>query len=652
MSSSFPSCFAGDRFTRLLRAGPERSPPQAVTAELAAIPARFRAALTSRPASKPQSSQRNILSARSSVGLMTPQQEQVLLEGYQRPASTIRAPYSPALYVICRRNSAMPTSDTARARWRLDTMPLTFKSSMPITAKVLVIRVVSLCRLSRRIAAIRRCSRPSRAFAFLALREPRRLRAIALFARRSRFSAAACDFGPSITSPVESVARAETPRSTPTTASGCATGCTSSVSIWMATNHRPASQDTVARFSGPENRTASRIRTQPITGSLMRSPSVRNVPASLAAQKLGRSSLRLNRGNFARFSKKALYAAPRSMIASCTAALPTSYIQGNCSRLTAFSSRRSHTSDGDGPQQYSRFSAYSCRQRASAQFQAKRAVPAARAKYSRCAALGSSAILWASSIIVPLISYAPGIEQNGPLLHVVHCGQQSSYIRVWRVLRRDRSDDAVLCEDRAILALGQLIQQTLCLVAAAAIEAGAEHCDNLDHVGRKFLLEGWRLALVDDDDLNVLDFAQSEDQFRTEPQQPVLVGQHEAADALAQDHLKKLVQALLAVVEARAEIADDLVPPAFGRAEGFEQRGLAHQIILLVVAGDTSVADGGHVLVAQARDLANVVIPDPALAAPVRDQLSGRLPGAERLHLHAKHLRRFPYLHERHNSRD
>src|SRR5215472_18244325 len=87
MSSSFPSCFAGDRFTRLLRAGPERSPPQAVTAELAAIPARFRAALTSRPASKPQSSQRNILSARSSVGLMTPQQEQVLLEGYQRPAS-------------------------------------------------------------------------------------------------------------------------------------------------------------------------------------------------------------------------------------------------------------------------------------------------------------------------------------------------------------------------------------------------------------------------------------------------------------------------------------------------------------------------------------------------------------------------------------
>lgn len=86
------SCFTEARFTRDRCLAPERASPQAVTAELAAKPARFRAALTSRPAAKPQSSQRNVLSAKASVCLMTPQQEQVLLEGYQRSATTTRAP--------------------------------------------------------------------------------------------------------------------------------------------------------------------------------------------------------------------------------------------------------------------------------------------------------------------------------------------------------------------------------------------------------------------------------------------------------------------------------------------------------------------------------------------------------------------------------
>ena len=100
----FSSCFAGARFTRLLRAAPERASPQAVTAELAAITARFRAAFTSRSTSKPQSAQRNVLSAKASVSLMTPQQEQVLLEGNQRLATTNREPYSRVLYSSWRRN--------------------------------------------------------------------------------------------------------------------------------------------------------------------------------------------------------------------------------------------------------------------------------------------------------------------------------------------------------------------------------------------------------------------------------------------------------------------------------------------------------------------------------------------------------------------
>src|SRR5262249_7845256 len=118
----------------------------------------------------------------------------------------------------------------------------------------------------------------------------------ALLARRSCFSATACDFGPTMISPVESVASADTPRSMPTSASGWVTGFTSSVLICKATNHRPASHETVARFNGPVKRTASRIFTQPITGSLMRLPLVRKVPTSLAGQKLGRASLRLKRG--------------------------------------------------------------------------------------------------------------------------------------------------------------------------------------------------------------------------------------------------------------------------------------------------------------------------------------------------------------------
>ena len=48
-------------------------------------------------------------------------------------------------------------------------------------------------------------------------------------------------------------------------------------------NQRSASRDTVTRFNFPVKRTASRILTQPITGSLILLPSTLNVPATLAA---------------------------------------------------------------------------------------------------------------------------------------------------------------------------------------------------------------------------------------------------------------------------------------------------------------------------------------------------------------------------------
>src|SRR6516162_2463234 len=135
-------------------------------------------------------------------------------------------------------------------------------------------------------------------------------------------------------------------------AAEAALGGLSPVALLALPNHRPASHETVARFNGPAKRTASRIFTQPITGSLRRLPLVRKVPTSLAAQKLARPSLRLKRGSRPRFSKKARKAEPKSMIASCAAALVTSYIHGNCSRLMAFNCRRSETSVGRSPALY------------------------------------------------------------------------------------------------------------------------------------------------------------------------------------------------------------------------------------------------------------------------------------------------------------
>ena len=85
--------------------------------------------------------------------------------------------------------------------------------------------------------------------------------------------------------------------------------------------------------------------------------------------------------------------------------------------------------------------------------------------------------------------------------------------------------------------------------------------------------------------------------------------QHEVPHALVQDQFKQAVEALLSVVRARAEISDHLVPPAFGGAEGFEQFLLAD-------------GHGGPILVAEAHDLADVIIPDATFAAPIRDQFA------------------------------
>jgi len=53
------------------------------------------------------------------------------------------------------------------------------------------------------------------------------------------------------------------------------------------------------------------------------------------------------------------------------------------------------------------------------------------------------------------------------------------------------------------------------LLAAGAVKASREDRDDLQHVLRQFLLETRPLALVDDDDLDLLKLAYGEDQFGT-----------------------------------------------------------------------------------------------------------------------------------------
>src|SRR5579883_617263 len=112
------------------------------------------------------------------------------------------------------------------------------------------------------------CSFASLALAFLRLVEPFCLRDRLLDNRLRRASNAVCALGPGMISPVESVASADTPKSTPTAPWFSAWGrCElSGVSTVMLTNQRSATRETVADMSLPAKRNGSRIRTHPRWG--------------------------------------------------------------------------------------------------------------------------------------------------------------------------------------------------------------------------------------------------------------------------------------------------------------------------------------------------------------------------------------------------
>ena len=97
-----------------------------------------------------------------------PHSEQVLLDGNHRSATTTRPPRRSALYSSCLRNSKKLMSAMDRARRRFFSIPCTFRLSIPMVSNRPVRSVVSLCKASCRILAIRAWSRDSLALAFFA----------------------------------------------------------------------------------------------------------------------------------------------------------------------------------------------------------------------------------------------------------------------------------------------------------------------------------------------------------------------------------------------------------------------------------------------------------------------------------------------------
>ena len=108
------------------------------------------------------------------------------------------------------------------------------------------------------MAAIRACNCASLILAFWRLAEPFCLRLRLRESRLSRASKALWGLGPTMTSPVDKVARAATPKSTPT-APWFSAGRRwefVGVSTVMEANQRSATREMVAEMILPENRNA------------------------------------------------------------------------------------------------------------------------------------------------------------------------------------------------------------------------------------------------------------------------------------------------------------------------------------------------------------------------------------------------------------
>jgi hypothetical protein len=125
------------------------------------------------------------------------------------------------------------------------------RSSITITAWVLLMIVLVLCRKSLRIRATFACSSSMRAFCFLQFRLNFIFRASFRCSRASLFSFFRKELTGANVSPVESVANFATPTSTPAMLFAGWTGISISCSAWMEMNQCPPARETVSCIGVP-----------------------------------------------------------------------------------------------------------------------------------------------------------------------------------------------------------------------------------------------------------------------------------------------------------------------------------------------------------------------------------------------------------------
>ena len=157
------------------------------------------------------------------------------------------------------------------------------------------------------------------------------------------------------------------------------------------------------------------------------------------------------------------------------------------------------------------------------------------------------------------------------------------------------------------------------------------------------------LALIEDDDFDILRLADREDQFRTKTQQPVLVGDHQPPGLPVQNLVKQAFETFFVVVHARAQIGYDFERPSLLCAVQFQHLFLPFQVVPLVMAGDVGIGNRLTLIrcdMERLRFKLNQVVATMTAGGILRDQPSLRLPTPNGCDRHAEGFRRLADAHQ------
>jgi len=298
--------------------------PQANTASPAAL--MFRAAFTSRSCVVWHFGQVHCRVAKSNWSSVYPQQEQRLLDGYQRSIATTVLPYQSALYSSCRTSSPQFASLIDFANVGFLTMFLTARFSTQIVWFSRISVVVNLWVKSLRQSAILAWTRATLSFALRRFFEPFCLRAN----RRWYFAKRAAYFavwrGLPDATPSEVTITSLMPTSIPTVEFTTGNNATAS-SIRRDTKYRPdGSRETVTVVGFPSKRRDQRMFSgSACFASLSDSPS--HLKAEVVYSADWYPSFFLKLGYLARPWKKLRYAVCKWRNDCCNGTLDTSFSQ-------------------------------------------------------------------------------------------------------------------------------------------------------------------------------------------------------------------------------------------------------------------------------------------------------------------------------------